>query len=335
MLFEGRIETSRLKNCFASTRLSAGFLSRELVPLNGVWSVALSRNKKTMNPFEVIDTFPAFLAYWAEAHNKPTDNQIELWETNYMSGWTELLEKQIEDYSEQSVDWKQIARERVFPYLGDRLPAMREARENLLKLCPAIYSKAEQVLGFHTSAYFVIYVGIGCGAGWVTTFRDKYSILFGLENIAESGWSDPESITGLICHEMGHVAHYHLRAQNKRRFGSDAWWQLYTEGFAQHCESLINESSHQETQDDDWLEWCQQNKSRLAADFIRAVDEEQPVNAFFGSWFEIEGHSETGYFLGHEVIKGLVKKMSFHEIALLDDFDKQSRRILEGMKKKD
>lgn len=285
-----------------------------------------------MNSFEIIDTFPAFLAYWAKARTKPIDEQIELWANDYMSGWPELLEKQIEDYSEQNLAWKQIARERIFPHLNDRLPAMRKARKNLLKLCPDICSKAEQVLGFNTSAYFVIYVGIGCGAGWVTTFRNKYPILFGLENIAESGWSDPESITGLISHEIGHVAHYHLRAQSNKTFGCDSWWQLYTEGFAQYCKALMNDSSHLETPESDWSEWCQQNKGRLAAEFIKAVDEGRPVNPFFGSWFEIEGHSETGYFLGHEVIKILGENMSFREIALLDDFAKHSREILEEMK---
>jgi hypothetical protein len=295
----------------------------------------MSEKNEVMKPFEIIDTFPAFEAYWAKAQSKPMNAQIELWAEEYMAGWPELLDRQIEDYSEQNLDWKDIARERIFPDLKDRLPAMREARKNLLKLCPVICSKAGQVLGFSTNAYLVIYVGIGCGAGWVTTYQDRYSILLGLENIAECGWSDPESITGLISHEFGHVLHYNLRLQNNKKLGSDAWWQLYTEGFAQECEALINDSAHQEAQDSEWLEWCRRNKSRLAAEFIKAVDEDQPVNAFFGSWFEIEGHSETGYFLGHEVIKALGKTMSFREIALLDDFEKCSRKILKRMKHND
>ncbi len=288
-----------------------------------------------MAPFEIIDTFPDFEAYWAKAQNKSMDEQIELWAKEYMSGWPELFEKQVADYSEQDLAWKDIARERIFPNLRDRLPAMRKARKNLLELCPAICSKAEQALGFSTDAYLVIYVGIGCGAGWVTTFRDKYSILCGLENIAECGWSDSEAINGLVSHELGHVVHYNLRLQNSKKLGSDAWWQLYTEGFAQHCEDLINDSSRQESQDSDWLEWFRQNEKRLAAEFIKAADQGKPVNAFFGSWFEIEGHSETGYFLGYEVIKALAEKMGFREIALLDDFDKHSRKILEEMKYED
>ncbi len=285
-----------------------------------------------MKSFEIIDTFPAFQTYWMKARRKPVDEQIELWAKEYMAAWPELLEKQIGDYSEQNLDWKQIGRERIFPDLGDRLPAMRKARRNLLRLGPLVCARAGQVLGLHANPYLVIYVGIGCGAGWVTAFRDRYSILFGLENIAECGWSDPGSLTGLISHEMGHVVHYQLRAQHNRSFGSDAWWQLYTEGFAQECEARINASAHQETQDSDWLIWCRENRSRLAADFIRAADEEQPVNMFFGSWFEIEGHSETGYFLGHEVINALGSAMSFREIALLDDFEARAREILERMK---
>jgi hypothetical protein len=285
-----------------------------------------------MSSLEIIDTFPDFQSYWAKARSKSMAEQIELWAGEYMSGWPELLDKQIEDYSQQKLDWRQIARERVFPNLKDRLPAMRRARNNLLKLCPEICSRAGQVLGFDTNAYLVIYVGVGCGAGWVTTFRDRYSILFGLENIAECGWSDPEAITGLVSHELGHVLHYNLRLENRKKLGSDAWWQLYTEGFAQHCEALVNASSHQESQDSDWLEWFRQNKGRLAAEFIKAADERQPVNAFFGSWFEIDGHSETGYFLGHEVVRVLAETMSLREIALLDDFDTCSREVLEKMR---
>lgn len=281
-----------------------------------------------MNSCEIIDTFPAFQTYWAKARSRPTEDQIERWAKGYMSGWPELLRNQIEDYAEQKLDWRQIARERIFPDLKDRLPAMRKARRNLLKLCPAICSQAEQALGFQADAYLVIYVGIGCGAGWVTTFRDRYSVLFGLENIAECGWSDPEAITGLVSHELGHVLHFNLRLQNGKKLGSDAWWQLYTEGFAQECEARVNDSAHQGDQDREWLAWCRQNQSRLAAEFLKAAQEGQPVNKFFGSWFEIEGHSETGYFLGHAVIKMLAETMSLREIALLDDFEERSRQVL-------
>ena len=68
-----------------------------------------------MSKCEVIDTFPAFLTYWAKAQGQPLDDQIEGWATEYLSPWPELLTMQVDDYTSQGVDWRQIAREKVFP----------------------------------------------------------------------------------------------------------------------------------------------------------------------------------------------------------------------------
>ncbi|MCX6038339.1 MAG: hypothetical protein NTW99_10695, partial [Chloroflexi bacterium] len=75
---------------------------------------------------ESIDTFPAFLTYWAKFQGKLLDDQIEGWATEYMSLWPDLLVRQVEDYASQNLDWRQIAREKVFPYLNERLPAMQQ-----------------------------------------------------------------------------------------------------------------------------------------------------------------------------------------------------------------
>ena len=68
-----------------------------------------------MGTCKLIDTFPAFLTYWAKAREKHLDDQIESWASDYMAPWPELLRKQIEDYSGQHLDWQQVAREKVFP----------------------------------------------------------------------------------------------------------------------------------------------------------------------------------------------------------------------------
>jgi len=209
-----------------------------------------------MAEVEVIDIFLDFLQWWAKAHERPVDEQINGWADEYLSSLPELLKKQTGDYAEQSLDWRKVAAERIFPFLDDRLSAMREAHKYLLEACLSIYSKARQTLNFDVDIVFVIHVGIGCGAGWATNFRGKPAILFGLENIAECGWSDAAAIRGLIAHELGHIIHAHWRTQNKKLPGEGAWWQLYEEGFAQRCETLINEPNvcHQAAADVNWLE---------------------------------------------------------------------------------
>jgi hypothetical protein len=59
------------------------------------------------------------------------------------------------------------------------------------------------------------------------------------------------------------------------------------------------------------------------------VDTGKPVSSFFGSWLEICGKSETGYFLGYEVIKELEKRLCLKEIALLENVEVYFRPVLE------
>jgi len=61
------------------------------------------------------------------------------------------------------------------------------------------------------------------------------------------------------------------------------------------------------------------------------VETGDPVSPFFGSWFEICGKSQTGYFLGHEVIVELENRLSLREIALLDSAEPYARPILKQM----
>ncbi|MCL7453771.1 MAG: hypothetical protein M8467_12070 [Anaerolineae bacterium] len=288
-----------------------------------------------MSVDEVIDTFPAFLTYWLNVRGRPLDEQIERWAAEYMAPWPELLAMQVEDYASQDLDWRRIAREKVFPYLSERLPTMQDAYDNLLRLLAPVYSKAEQMLRFDSSVVFVLYVGIGCGAGWVTPYRSAPAILFGLESIAECRWSDSEMVAGLIAHEIGHLAHQHWRAQHRKPIGTGPWWQLYEEGFAEQCESLVLQSEiwrrASQQGGDDWLDWCQSHQAWLATEFLRTVDAGKPVTPFFGSWFDICGRSQTGYYLGYEVIQELQKRHSVKKIALLDSIEEYARPILEQM----
>ncbi|HUW13189.1 MAG TPA: hypothetical protein VM537_25925 [Anaerolineae bacterium] len=286
---------------------------------------------------EVIDGFPAFLGFWDQVRQEPTDRQVEGWATQYMSHWPELLVKQQEDYASQNVDWRQIARERVFPFLDERLPAMTRAHAYLVDAVAPLYTAAQGALGFQSEAVFVLYVGIGCGAGWVTTLGGLPAILYGLENIAECGWLEAEALDGLVAHETGHLAHAWWREQAGKGEGSGPFWQLYSEGFAQRCEHLIlgQDTWHQSTglNGPGWLDWCHDHKGCLAAEFLSLAEtqDQAAVRPFFGSWYDIRGWKECGYYLGHEVVRELETGLSLQQIGLLDDIDDRMRRLLEGM----
>jgi len=201
-------------------------------------------------------------------------------------------------------------------------------------MCEPIYRKAEHKFSLNRNVVIIIYVGIGCGAGWVTSYNETPAILFGLENIAECGWSSQKAISGLVAHEVGHLIHNQIRKQNGKSDESGPWWQLYSEGFAQYSESVIleTESWHQAMgEDENWLSWCEENKSWLAAEFLRSIESGKATTSFFGSWFDIRGKRQTGYYLGCEVIKELEKRINIENIVLLENIENYLRPILEQM----
>lgn len=280
---------------------------------------------------EILDTIPAFLDVWREVSNDEVDKQIDAWLKLYKIQWPELLQKQLDDYASLQEDWRLTAAERIFPALPDRLSAMQTAHNNLLSICNAIFDKARQEIGFENDLVCVIYVGLGCGAGWATEYEGKPAILFGLENIAEEGWQDQDRLAGLMAHELGHLIHFEWRKQAEVPDEDAPWWQLYTEGFAQYCEGILQETPSwhmQSARTKHWHEWCQDNQGWLASEFLRRIDRGEDMRPFFGSWFDLRGQKQTGYFLGHELIKRLQEQMSLYEVAVLNDIESSLRPLL-------
>ena len=294
----------------------------------------LTDRRKTLMPI-ILDTFSEFLSYWEKCKNLPIKEQIEGWACEYMSMWPDLLEIQQKDYTNISEDWREIALDRVFPFLHSRMNSMKEAHKNLIEFIRPLHKSAMEI--FRISEFdvlYVIYVGIGCGAGWVTKLRDSQAILFGLEMIAECNWIESDSLKGLIAHEIGHAIHGILRQDSELNQEKGPWWQLYTEGYAKRCEHMImgRNSWHEGggITASDWLDWCTENKGMLAERFLQHVEKEADVRAFFGSWFDIQGYKQCGYYLGHEVILDLEQDCDIRKLAVLKDYRHAMKSVLES-----
>jgi len=273
---------------------------------------------------QVLDTFPAFEEYWRSVRSKPVEVQIDRWEQDYMSRWPELLEKQVRTYSLDGVDWRQIARTRIFPELPKRLHRMRRLHRNLLRTLPAAWSTTKRTLNLDFPVRFVIYVGIGVGAGWATQYGGRRACLFGLENAAEIAAGGHGGMSGAVSHEVAHLAHDEwgircgLRGIEQPR---GPLWQLYEEGFATECERRSEQSLRfrLRTGRPDWLSWCTAHRAWLAAKFLRDVKARRSLRPFFASWYSIRGRIECGYFLGMEVVRQWTRFASLKEVATLPE----------------
>jgi hypothetical protein len=291
-----------------------------------------------MPSHKILDTFPAFERYWDRVRELPLEERVDLWRSDYMEPWPELLKKQLDEWVDRGMDWRIVAKEHVFPFVEERLPTFTEATDNLNTLLPDIMDRAQDRLGFDSDITAVIYVGLACGAGWVTRYAGVPAILFGLENIAACGWSDKETIMGLAAHELGHVAHMAWREQvlGEQDFDDDPPLRLlYSEGLAGRAEyHILGTNTRHESKSynpPDWAEWCEAHLPWLAAEFRRRLDAGKPVKDFFGSWYDIEGYKQTGYYLAEHLVKRLENTMSFREIALLP-WDEAERAMRDGLK---
>ena len=295
------------------------------------------KTESQLAEINIIDTFPAFEKYWRQYRDSSTNAQVNAWVSEYMVNWPALLKKQIKQYQSEGIDWKKVARERVFPNLEERLPEMRLARKRLLEESQKIIRRAQLRFNDRHSLYVIIYVGIGLGAGWATTYLKSPALLFGLENIAEEGWTDKSEIGGLIAHELGHLYHSFWREKAGKRFGSSPLWDLYTEGFADRFEQLLedNENSHiaKDSDGQEWLAWCQENRQWIASEFLNRLDRKDDLRPFFGSWYELRGHSQTGYFVGGELIKKLEQSYSLKRIATLNNINGRIKLMVSDMAK--
>ncbi|MFZ3357072.1 MAG: hypothetical protein WA549_10040 [Thermoplasmata archaeon] len=276
-----------------------------------------------MHRIQVLDTFPRFLRTWPGLRNQSRRKQLDGWAHAYLGPWPDLLVQQIDNYRRDGVSWRSVAQRRILPTLDGRIAAMERVHAHLVREIPWAVRRIDSLLEIDFRIRCVIYVGIGCGAGWATTFRGSPAILFGLENAAELDWSDSATVRAMIAHELAHLVHYRRREQAGLAPVGPArspWWNLYDEGFATRCEMSLGSigKSHSVDRDRDWLRWCQANRRWLARAFLRTVEARRSTRRFFGSWYPLRGHIETGYFLGSEVVRDWERSTSLRSIEILE-----------------
>ncbi|MCI4365279.1 MAG: M48 family metallopeptidase [Thermoplasmata archaeon] len=285
-----------------------------------------------MSTSEVLDTVPEFENLWREIRRFPVRVQVEEWARFYGARWPELFVKQTESYRSSRVSWRRVAETRVFPNLPARWSRIVAARRSLRSVIPSVDARVRARLGFRHPVVHILHVGIGCGAGWATKYGGRPAILYGLENAAELGWTGSPRLAAHVAHELAHLAHSDLR-ERAGRGGLErvrgAYGQLYVEGFAtrMEAEGLGRSRSGGSERDIGWSRWCRDHEGELASRFLGTVRRHRSVRRFFGSWYQVGGHVETGYWLGERVIRSWESSRTLREIATLPQ---RSIRVLVG-----
>lgn len=59
-----------------------------------------------------------------------------------MKNYPVILQKQIDDREDEDINWREIAKDKVFSDLENRISGMEESHQNILSVAPHVYGKA-------------------------------------------------------------------------------------------------------------------------------------------------------------------------------------------------
>lgn len=200
-------------------------------------------------------------------------------------------------------------------------PALGELHTSFLKVTDGLNERIKECFGNGLDIDIVLYVGLCNGAGWVTNFGGRDTILLGIEKILELGWQDIDSMYGLIYHELGHV--YHKQhgnfLQTSENNAENFVWQLFTEGIAMYFEQvLVGDSEYYHQNRDGWKAWCEERFRQIVTDFHEDLPGMTRQNQrYFGDWVSYYGRGDVGYYLGTKFVYCFCERYRFAELINL------------------
>jgi hypothetical protein len=255
---------------------------------------------------------------------------LNYWLT-YMNQYPNLKTYCQEDYQDQ---WKDIALEKVFNYDQKDFLRMKKAQDILLSTIHSFDHKAKLFFGVDTLPIidWIIYHGLGNGAGGYTNINGKKTIVFGLEKIVELGWDSQIKLEDLLVHEYSHYFHEHIREQSLETpldFYHQYIFRLYVEGLATYAEKMMH---GREVSMPDWYDNCLKKEQKLKQTFINhLMNHNKDIQHMYGDWYPVLGEIETAYFLGMQMIKLWHKEVSIKTImkASLDTIEDRVLKYLE------
>ena len=262
----------------------------------------------------IIDTYSDIKSLFQSMNNGFNLEQWKLYADDILNGLSEKLLADSKGYDFEN----DILPVLNLVYKNDKLD---EAHNSFLEVISDLNERIVTATGGELQVAIVFYVGLCNGAGWATELNGEKLILLGVEKIIELDWCDINNIRGLIYHEIGHIWHKTVGRfyQEIKSTCDKSIMQLYQEGIAMYFEQLVtNDFNHYHQNENNWLNWCIDNKKKIAAEYLKRLKSDESTQDFFGDWNNYQGYSNVGYFIGCEFVKRLAKNYTQNEFLNLD-----------------
>ncbi len=246
--------------------------------------------------------------------------------------WEQYMDKWIPGAKEKCIADMQRCLSDGYLWETDFLPVLdfvqnnpskcKEVTNAFLYVTDHLDEKIEKVFGKTVDADIVLYLGLCNGAGWVTEIEGKSTILLGVEKILELGWQGIDDMTGLIIHECGHLYHkqYGSSKTEVKSPEDPLLWQLFSEGVAMVFEQeVIGDEEYFHQDKNGWKSWCDKHAEHIKQSFCCDLKTMTPeTQRYFGDWVNFEGYADTGYYLGAQFVRYMLRQDSFDGIIQYD-----------------
>ena len=199
--------------------------------------------------------------------------------------------------------------------------SLKQLETSFQNVCAVLERNLSKLFEQNPAFDLILYLGLCNGAGWATKLGMNDTVLLGVEKIIEQGRTNEQDLKGQNYQEIGHIWHF----KNSEKIGdlkvSDNFVnQFHEEGIAMVCEQILCSDPDFYHQDKEgWLLWCKENETVLKKEILYRVENGLSLQDFFGDWCAFMDHSDTGYFIGCQFIRGLLDSMSLNEIAVMEE----------------
>ncbi len=184
-----------------------------------------------MKGYKIIDTYPDFFDLWQTAAKEPVKIQIERWRTDYITDWPEIKNWQLAGY-EDDAEWREYAREEIFPWINQNFNRVMAARSSLLGAIRSVYDRDADLFQENLQTYFLISIGVSKDLAYVSSYGNRPAIYFDLVAIAREGWQDTTILRSLVGLQLGYYYFDSFRQKIGVPDGEGQRWKYFKIGFA-------------------------------------------------------------------------------------------------------
>lgn len=258
----------------------------------------------------ILDTSPAFENYARTAFLDPPALRESLWRERYEGAHPEVFEAFYADHADQS------GRAALVRELSRVRQQARAAAPVVAGIIEEVEPRVAEILGLDAAAapQHVLIVGPHTTNAVVGRLGDEVALFHCLE-----WFYTEEGARVLVAHEDTHALHE--VSLGTRPPGDDAAWVAFAEGLALAASRQVVPDRPEEDYFwygyggfEDWLPWCQEQRSTLLHRFASELDAPATAETWFGGGM-VEGHWRVGYFVADILVGALGRPLP--ELAAL------------------